>query len=546
LGSRIDDLIGRICSHELINCPVAFHLELRLSREPSSLKRFNEDYRNLYLATNQSRYILSLPSPTLIGRPVDEAGTDALYQGYANWLAGIMVSQYFEGGTFFEGDQIVQIMAELERDLPPAPVIPVPITAALPSPPIPFPEQDILVACSDSVNLKLLRYNLQGNRWIDELNGIETIYLSSPDINFFGIPMTHLPDGSGLLMNASYQESGETQFSIVLWRGGEESLFYDGNRMYQLTPNFIQEQFDPTGQKMLVTETNFTPTENGEEFELFPYGLNIENCLADDCVPQAYNGLPYWSPDLAWALLVDLETQSILTLRDEQIGAEIPLGRGFSPYWTGQETFIYIRPDEAAVSGLGDAAVTEIVAANVTNPLSGTVLVTSAEIAAVISEDDPSLPISVHAVIAHPERPDWLFFSAALHSETAPQEGYLVAFEAETEEINFWTSLENSESLFAPFKVIQNGQMLFVQSFGPQLANGVLSFFALNPEETIVLPPAENYFVDNLYINDLSQDSRWLVMIESDGVRLIAPGQNYDHTIQLDLEFCYQAVWINK
>jgi hypothetical protein len=88
--------------------------------------------------------------------------------------------------------------------------------------------------------------------------------------------------------------------------------------------------------------------------------------------------------------------------------------------------------------------------------------------------------------------------------------------------------------------------MLFVQSFGPQLANGVLSFFALNPEETIVLPPAENYFVDNLYINDLSQDSRWLVMIESDGVRLIAPGQNYDHTIQLDLEFCYQAVWINK
>jgi hypothetical protein len=178
--------------------------------------------------------------------------------------------------------------------------------------------------------------------------------------------------------------------------------------------------------------------------------------------------------------------------------------------------------------------------------LSGTVLVTSAEIAAVISEDDPSLPISVHAVIAHPERPDWLFFSAALHSETAPQEGYLVAFEAETEEINFWTSLENSESLFAPFKVIQNGQMLFVQSFGPQLANGVLSFFALNPEETIVLPPAENYFVDNLYINDLSQDSRWLVMIESDGVRLIAPGQNYDHTIQLDLEFCYQAVWINK
>jgi hypothetical protein len=257
-----------------------------------------------------------------------------------------------------------------------------------------------------------------------------------------------------------------------------------------------------------------------------------------------YNGFPYWSPDISWSLLVDTETQSQLTLRDELTGEEMPLGSGFSPYWIDEETFIYIKSIEDQESESHIAPTVEIVQTAVGNPMDRTVLVSSTEIAAVLNPDDPTVPISVHSVVVHPDQPDWLFISAAIHPEIDPQQDYLLAFDVGSGEVTFQLDLDFS-SAFIPFHFVQDGNMLAVQTFGSESPNGAITFIPLNSDEMSAVQPIEFINTTSVFNIDWSLDERWLLVVEPDGFRLIAPGQNYNHKISFDVNSCYQAAWIN-
>jgi hypothetical protein len=57
--------------------------------------------------------------------------------------------------------------------------------------------------------------------------------------------------------------------------------------------------------------------------------------------------------------------------------------------------------------------------------------------------------------------------------------------------------------------------------------------------------PIEFINTTSVFNIDWSLDERWLLVVEPDGFRLIAPGQNYNHKIFFDVNSCYQAAWIN-
>ncbi len=85
LSQAVTDLCLRVAG---ITCPADFRVRVQLDPEPDSL---------LLLATavmphDQLAYHYRLPAPSLVGRPLDEAGYQALSQGYAAWLLGGIVA----------------------------------------------------------------------------------------------------------------------------------------------------------------------------------------------------------------------------------------------------------------------------------------------------------------------------------------------------------------------------------------------------------------------------------------------------------------------
>jgi hypothetical protein len=85
LSQAVTDLCLRVAG---MTCPADFRVRVQLDPEPDSL---------LLLATavlphNQLAYHYRLPTPALVGRPLDEAGYQALSQGYAAWLLGGIVA----------------------------------------------------------------------------------------------------------------------------------------------------------------------------------------------------------------------------------------------------------------------------------------------------------------------------------------------------------------------------------------------------------------------------------------------------------------------
>jgi hypothetical protein len=78
LRDRLRVVCGRLAN---IYCPGDLHITLWLEKDPASLARLAGPA--VERLANQE---VVLPTPTLVGVPIDEAGYQALFHGYAAWL----------------------------------------------------------------------------------------------------------------------------------------------------------------------------------------------------------------------------------------------------------------------------------------------------------------------------------------------------------------------------------------------------------------------------------------------------------------------------
>jgi hypothetical protein len=85
LASSLDDLLARLCSRH--QCPAGFRYRLIFSTDPASFEEI--DPHALLLASRT----LTLPTPLLVGLPVDEAAYEALARGYGRLLSSAALAQ---------------------------------------------------------------------------------------------------------------------------------------------------------------------------------------------------------------------------------------------------------------------------------------------------------------------------------------------------------------------------------------------------------------------------------------------------------------------
>lgn len=103
LAADLNNLIERTCSRRVgLNCPVYFRLSARFAKNPELLQSGQPGSVPLW-----TQRPLTLPTPGLIGLPLDEDAYDALFLGYARptvaaAMADVVGWRCCQGGLFFQ------------------------------------------------------------------------------------------------------------------------------------------------------------------------------------------------------------------------------------------------------------------------------------------------------------------------------------------------------------------------------------------------------------------------------------------------------------
>jgi hypothetical protein len=163
----LDQFILQLCSSPRLHCTENLHMRLYLSPENDSMLHLARDVSALKIQTysavkNQTIYELALPAPTLVGIPVDEAGYEALLNGYASWAGLALIRNIYAKPVSLE--TAVSILAEVGLTAPPvAGFLPAAIAS---NPPIPFPGESIHLLCrEESFPATVWVYNPASTLW---------------------------------------------------------------------------------------------------------------------------------------------------------------------------------------------------------------------------------------------------------------------------------------------------------------------------------------------------------------------------------------------
>lgn len=88
LALDLDDALRQMCQLEDIGCPPDLHVQIRLSVDPQHLLESTNP-----AAVLRRRDIIELPTPTLLGVPLNDAGYRALSRGYGVQVVSAVITQ---------------------------------------------------------------------------------------------------------------------------------------------------------------------------------------------------------------------------------------------------------------------------------------------------------------------------------------------------------------------------------------------------------------------------------------------------------------------
>jgi hypothetical protein len=528
LADDLNSWIVRICSD--IQCPVRFVLQLRLSTNPDDLAGLHAPVRLSYgYLSGQRTTRLSLPTPTLVGLPVDETGYQTLLRGYATHLAQALVNAY--GAETFVIGGIVPPPPDLGEMLSawglfaPRPTGFNPIQAAEP-PPIPLPDQDILLLCQSSRAPTLFRYDSATAIWADVLLETE---------GALGFYLTPFPDGQGvaLVVGPSVQDE---RYRLVWLHNGRERLLLTTtdtpiiHSITKLEPGHFLLHFSTSG-----------PDNN--DFSEQGIMVSAEDCDDQSCIVQPFTEWAQPSPDGRHTLITRLdENKGVVYALGTAAGEEIqPLENAYDPIWLDGHTLAFRQYSPTATNGLSDTSLMTAVFADDGPSFQIQSPVTPDTIRAAIPELASRREISINSITAYPaSQPELLFISIFDWQGNVVRSSHLVQYDWQTHE---WTPL-NSETLSASWWTVnQYGRYLVI---GDYVNAGLrLQVYDIVNEKWQTYETAAPRFGFGGQ-QSWSDDGNWLILTDTDAVRLIAPAYAYQKVLYHGLDYCEMALWVDR
>ncbi|MDX1417186.1 MAG: hypothetical protein R3293_23470 [Candidatus Promineifilaceae bacterium] len=495
IGRDLDDELSRRCdqisdsNNYGLNCSSIEPFTLVMSNDPAVLEEF------MVMPTGLSRgKSISVPTPSLIGLPVDERGYEAIYRLYARKF----VNQF---------DAYFNL-------------------------PMPLPKESVNTICFDFPNEgpRLYRYEPLNDSWHNDL----------PDRTFFSL--RGLPDDSGIVVREVIAGDENNRLRLTQFTGSVEKTIFDDLAPAQMIKPIGWAGSDSRPRLLLqssdVNQSHITYS-----------WVDLQYCAEDSCRLRELPGYSTWSPSGEHTLVID---GSSIHLGDKEGKIIRQVGQGFNPFWLQQESFGFIRFSERD-SGM----ITEVVAGNVADEESF-ILLDSDYLAGVMGAEHSGRIFVQHVatIPAKPDTiiiaasgvrdlaGEYFIFSYQSQDKSHVNVGGRVHLLLHNKGALGGTPATLTPTGFSPLEVSPDGRWVLVSELNSNKRNTwTFIFIDLDHQLTKQLSESFPTLPAQFPFYDWSKDGRWLVIVDHGFFRLIAPEYDYERLVPHEFDSCGFTVW---
>lgn len=531
----IDDLpiyLGNICNRpEMPSCRFTLNFLIRFEREPAVfgdiLDRTTENGAYSYIPRFSGSSIgsgmISLPTPSLVGLPVDEAGYQALLRGYATHILSAILAELYEEECcpndltfplFLEGE-----LARRGLGFWPPPLLEREITAA--NNPAPLPDKDIALLCTTAERdrLQLIRFNPASGRIWQELSGRNITRIRS------------VPNGQGLIaQEVEYISEEEVLTRIIYWHDHTARILYEETLpepIFAATNWQVHEE----EQRLLLVQTDL------DGRNIFTQ-IDLSNCASGSCpkTTREMSGGPTWSPDGSQFLIRSGNSLWWRQFVGDVIVQE-PLGLGTAPFWLDANTFGFVRT--------GENRFQEIVTASPGDE-EMTVVLDSERLRTILMAENRTQQlmigyVGVDPVPAPQDVAHWTILAFEWFPNGELGQAYVFSYSPEVDAL--WLKLQSDQ--LHSFNLSPNGRWLAASLYDDDLASWRVKIEAIVAGQDTTLLPWQATEEAEPPRYDWSADSQWLLILHQGVLTLYSPNTGTAQPVPPPVPGCAQAAWMN-
>lgn len=491
LWTDLEAALQTICAETVADggreCDQTTHLDVELRPDAGLLSAMPDMETPVF----DGRTII-LPTPTLVGLPID-AGA---YAAYLNGYVG-------------------RIMATFKTNI---------------ETPLSLPQQVIYTLCLayPSDGFELRRYDPFLNTWT-------TVDVERP-YQF----LDAVPDDSRLLLQAKPDSSSPNRLHLSLLTDGDDSLLInDVTRQWQPRPVGWQTSTEPTRLLLQGADLYSATT--------FYNWLDLDTCDQNGCATVDLPGYVSWSPSGVNSVVV-VESELFFGNATGQIVA--PIEAGLHPVWLDDATLAYARFVEQ------DGRISMDVVALQPGSDKANLLFDADDLSAAadISEKgqlfikymtnspaDPHLLLVAASGIGD-YAGEYFIFSVQLR---AHEPDILLRERREGAPQGFPTLL--TPTGYPPFSLSPDGRWLvFSDLTGVYKNSWIFYLHNMEKQETKTLRTAFPAYPARYPYYDWSADGRWLAVQDDGFMRLVAPDVDFQRLVPHEFDACYYTAWVNE
>jgi hypothetical protein len=528
----VDDLPTYLGQAEICNgpglpaCGFVMSFLIRFEREPSfwlALSDYVEQsgaYTAGFVESSRGVGTIFLPTPSLVGLPVDEAGYQALLRGYSSHILAAVMGELYDEGCC-PGDVPFPIFLENEmarRGIGFWPPAALQDDMAAQSERLPEREVALLCAAAEPGRLQLYRFNLGNGRIFQEMAGRNLVRIRSA------------PGGAGIIAQ-EVEEVGEDErlTRLILWHDNTARILYEETLPEPVfAASWWQVLEDEAGLLMVVPDLDSRVTTFTR--------IDLAECAAGSCptTTREMIGAPLWSPDGSQFLI---NAGNILWWR-RFVGSEIeqePLGLGTVPFWLDAESFGYVRT--------GENRFQEIVTAAAGDEEAGVVL-NSERMRLILGEGVRPEQLMIGYVGLDPlagenELNHWIILAFEWFSNGELGEAFIFSYDPEEDGL----AVKLQSGQLHSFNVSPDGRWLAASLYDERLASWRLKIEGLEAGGEATVRPWLATEEDEPLRYDWTADSRWLLVLHRGVLTLFSPETNSELLAPPPVAGCVEGVW---
>ncbi len=529
----VDDLpifFNEVCNEEdRPSCRFALDLLIHFEKEPAiwldlvDRVEKNGSYVSDISISSIRSGVIFLPTPSLVGLPVDEAGYQVLLRGYGSHIFSAVFGKIYEDECcpddlpfpiFLESE-----MAQRGLGFWPPPTV---INEIADTGTSELPDRDIALLCTtDSRDrLQLHRFNLTSGKLWTELAGRNIVHIQAA------------PNGQGILaQEADFISENEVLTRIIYWHNRTARILYE-ETLPETVYAALRWRVHEDEQRLLIVLPDLDSRAN--TFIL----VDLADCADGNCPKEAREmiGAPTWSPKGDQFLV---KSGNILWWR-QFVGERIsqnPLGLGTVPFWLDEDTFGYVRTLEDRFQEVvyGTAEDEEV-----------SVALTSERLRMLISSDNRPEQLMIGYIGLNPLAPStdpgkWTILGFEWLPTGNLGEAYIFSYDRAEDALSV---LLQSEQLHS-FNLAPDGRFLAASLYDTTLNAWRIKIEPIGEGEDVTLLPWQAKDEENPPSYDWTADSQWLLILHQGIISLYSPGEPAAQLAPPTIPGCVQAEWMN-